>query len=330
MKPCGTAFRRTLVLAAVACGVAMSVPIAAQRGKAAGEKTPWGHPDLQGRWTNATLTPLERPAELAGKEFFTEQEAIEYSAQAFEKFLAQSNLTEEAAISGEFTKGIWMEDRALVSTRRTSLVVGPTGRLPAMTAEGQKRAAARAAARKLDLAENPEDRPLFERCLWFPVGGPPMIPGIVYNSNYQIVQTPGYVGILTEMGNSFRIIPLDNRPHADDRLRLWQGDSRGRWDGDTLVVETTNFTEKTAFRGASGQARLIERFRRVSASTILYAFTIEDPLIWTAPWTAEIPMNAMTDLLYEYACHEGNYSLVNILRGARLVESSTNPPSRVP
>lgn len=294
--------------------------ISAQSGHAAPPRTPWGHPDLQGRWTSATLTPLERPQDLGDKEFFTEAEAAEYAKTALKRFLEQSNLVDEAAISGEFEEGIWAEERSIVPTRRTSLIVGRTGRLPAMTAAGQARAAARAAARRADSKDSPEERPLAERCLWFPVAGPPMLPGIVYNSNYQIVQTPTHVAIQVEMGNGLRIIPIDGRPHLDSSIRPWLGDSRGRWEADTFVVETTNFNDKRDLRGSTDGLHLVERFRRVSEDMILYQFTADDPATWTAPWTAEVPLTKFESLLYEFACHEGNYSIANVLRGARATE----------
>jgi hypothetical protein len=288
-------------------------------------RTPWGHPDLQGRWTNATVTPLERPAELAGKEFFTAEEAAEYQKHALERFLASINFTEEAAISGEFAEGIWVEPRAIVPTRRTSLIVGPEGRLPPFTPEAQQRANARAASRKHDPADSPEERPLGERCLWFAVGGAPLMPGVGYNSNYQIVQTPAHVAILAEQGYALRIIPLDGRPHAGPAIRQWRGDSRGRWEGDVLVVETTQFNDKVEFRGSRENLRVVERFKRVNDALLMYQFTIDDPTTWTKPWTAEIPMRSLQGLLYEFACHEGNHGLVNILKGARFVDQAGRP-----
>jgi len=284
-------------------------------------RTPWGDPDLQGRWTNATLTPLERPVDLGARELFTEAEAIEYRKTALQRLLTQNNLREEAALSGEFEPGIWVEERDIVPTRRTSLIMGPTGRLPTFTPEGQKRAAARAALRKQDRADAPEERGLPERCLWFPVGGPPMLPGLGYNSNYEILQTPEHVTILAEQGYSFRAIALDGRPHVSQNIRLWQGDSRGRWDGDTLIVETTNFNNKVEFRGSRENLRLVERFRRVDADTIMYEFTAEDPTTWTDSWRAQIPLRKLDGFLYEFACHEGNRGLVNILKGARAMEA---------
>lgn len=281
-------------------------------------RTPWGHPDLQGRWTNATLTLLERPVEFGSKEFFTEEEAAGYSKTALERFLAANNFTAEAALSGEFEPGVWVEERSIVSTHRTSLIIGPTGRLPPLTPAARARVAARNALRSDD---GPEGRSLNERCLWFPAGGPPLLPSISYNSNHQIIQTPTHVLIYTEMGPAVRIIPLDGRPHLRDRLRQWHGDSRGRFEGETLVVETTNFTDQTQFRGSGENLRLIERFQRVDRDTIRYQVTANDPTSWTDSWTAEVPMRRLDGLLYEFACHEGNRGLANILSGARAIES---------
>jgi hypothetical protein len=284
-------------------------------------RTPWGVPDLQGRWTNATVTLLERPAELGNKEFFSESEAAAYQQKALERFLAGIGFTEEASISGEFVEGLWVEKRHIVPTGRTSLIVGADGRLPPFTPEARGRAEARAALRKLERSDGPEDRTLQERCLYFQVGGPPMLPSVGYNSNYEIVQTPTQIAILAEQGAAVRIIPLDGRPHIDSRLREWRGDSRGRWDNDTLVVETTNFNDKRDLRGSGSGLRLIERFRRVNADVILYEFTAEDVSTWVRPWTAEIPMRKLEGLIYEFACHEGNYALPNILNGARFAET---------
>jgi hypothetical protein len=285
-------------------------------------RTPWGHPDLQGRWTNATVTPLERPDELGAREFFTAAEAAEYRKTALARFLAANNLRDEAALSGEFAEGVWVEERGLVQTGRTSLITGPRGRIPTLTSDAQIRANARLALRKQDLADAPEDRTVSERCLWFQVGGPPLVPGVGYNSNYEIVQTARYVTILAEQGYSVRIIPLDGRAHVSPNVRQWMGDSRGRWEGDTLVVETTNFNEKVEFRGSRENLRLVERFRRVDANTLMYEFMADDPTTWSQPWTAEIPMRTLDGLLYEFACHEGNRGLENILKGARATDAA--------
>ena len=280
-------------------------------------RTPWNHPDLQGRWTIATVTPLQRPAELAGKEFFSGNEAAEYEKSAQKRFLELTGMTFEADFSGEFAP-VWMEDRPMVSTGRTSLIIGPDGQIPPFTPEAQKRADAR--AERLGLADAPEERSLSERCLSFPPAGPPMLPGMLYNSNYEIVQTPSHVAIFAELGSTVRIIPLDRRQHLRETLRSWHGDSIGRWENETLIVDTTNLNEKREFRGATERLHLVERFRRVSADLILYQFTVEDPATWAKPWTVEVPMRPLPELIYEFACHEGNYGLANILKGARFVE----------
>jgi hypothetical protein len=202
-------------------------------------RTPWNHPDLQGRWTNATVTPLQRPPELAGKEFFSGTEAADYQKTAQRRYIELSGFTlADFEFSGEATPE-WMEDRPLVSTGRTSLIIGPDGQVPPFTPEAQRRADARKA--RFDLADAPEERSLGERCLLFSHAGPPMLPGMLYNSNYQIVQTPSHVVIFAEMGSSVRIIPLNRRQHLGEALRFWHGDSVGRWENDTLVVDTTQF-----------------------------------------------------------------------------------------
>lgn len=306
--------------------VALTAPAAAQRPapKPAASTTPrtaWGHPDLQGRWTNATVTPLERPKELGAKEYFTADEAAEYQKQALERFLASINFTQEAAISGEFVEGVWVEERAIVPTRRTSLIVGPDGRIPPFTPEGRQRADARDARRKQEGTDSAEARPLGERCLWFQIGGVPMLPGVGYNSNYEIVQTKDHVVIFAEMGSTTRIIPLDGRAPLNTRLQQWRGDSHGRWDGDVLVVETSNFNDQVEFRGSSSSLRVTERFRRASADLILYEATIEDPATWPKAWTVEVPWRPLQGQIYEFACHEANYGLTNILKGARATDA---------
>ena len=287
-------------------------------------RTPDGHPDLQGIWTNSTLTPLERPAEFRDKPVLSEQEAA-----AYEKQLLRENDRDRRDGGAEVDVGrAYNElffDRGTKLARvdssiRTSLIIDPPdGRIPALTPEAQKRAAdARAEARRHP-ADGPEDRSLQERCLFWATDGPPMLPG-AYNNYYQIVQTPGYVMILAEMAHDARIIPLDGRPHADAKIREWKGDSRGHWEGDTLVVDTTNFTGKTKFRGSSENLRVIERFTRVAPDTILYKFTIDDPSTFTKSWSGEIPFTAEKGPVFEYACHEGNYALRDILAGARAEE----------
>jgi len=205
----------------------------------------------------------------------------------------------------------------------------PDGRIPPLTPEAQKRVDAEVAHATLHPADGPEDRPLAERCILWPTAGPPMLPG-AYNNNYQIVQAPGYVAILVEMIHDVRIIQLDAQPHLPPNVRQWMGDSRGHWEGNTLVVETTNFTNKTGdlsagmqratFRGSDENMRLIERFTRVDPDTILYEFTVDDPTAFTKPWTAQIPMTKIPGPILEYACHEGNYAMSGVLSGARAEE----------
>jgi len=286
-------------------------------------RTPDGQPDLQGFWNNSTLTPLERPRELAGKQVLTEEEAAEYQKRLLEEADApnpEAAGTPLGLQAGRSLGSSWFERGKLVDSRRTSLIVDPPdGRVPPMTPAAQKLAAARAQERKLHPADGPEDRSLSERCLLWGVAGPPMLP-TGYNSNYQIVQGPGYVMILVEMIHDVRLIPLDGRPHLAPGIHQWLGDSRGHWEGNTLVVDTTNFNDKTAFRGSGENLHLVERFTRTDAETIRYEFTVDDPATFTKPWTAEIPMRKVSGPIYEYACSEGNYSLADILKGARAEE----------
>jgi hypothetical protein len=284
-------------------------------------RTPDGNPDLQGTWSTATLTPLERPAELAGKQFFTEQEAAEYEKQ----FLQQANRDRrdggaDTDVGRAYNEFWFSRGSHLVASRRTSLIVDPPdGKIPPLTAEAQKRQADRAAQTAAHAFDGPEYRPLAERCILWPTAGPPMIPG-GYNNNYQIVQAPGYVMILVEMIHDVRLIPTDGHPHLPPDVRQWMGDSRGRWEGNTLVVDTTNFTDKTNFRGASKDLHLIERFTRVSPETILYEFTVDDPAAFRKSWKAEIPMQKTQEPILEYACNEGNYAMAGVLGGARAEE----------
>ncbi len=285
-------------------------------------RTADGQPDLQGLWTNATITPFERPKDLAGKEFFTEEEADAYE----KRIAANSNRdrrgdTAEADVAGAYNDFWFDRGNKIVPTRRTSLVVDPPdGKVPPLTPEAQKAAAARAEISRRP-PEGPEDMGLPERCLLWPTAGPPLLPS-GYNNNYQILQVPGYVVILIEMIHDVRIIPLDGRPHLPQHIRQWLGDSRGRWEGNTLVVDTTNFTDKTHFRGADRNLHLIERFTRVDPNTILYEFTVDAPTAFTKTWKAQAPLTKTAGPIYEYACHEGNYSMWNVLKGARAQEKT--------
>ena len=285
-------------------------------------RTPDGQPDLQGFWTNTTYVPLERPKNVT-KEFYTKEEAAEMIKRAAATEAEQTEPGTVADVHYDFTQfGLDRSQGALAPNLRTSLIVDPPdGRIPPMTAEGQKRAAARAEERRrmggpYDAAQN---QPLSVRCIIMDRVGPPMLAG-AYNNNYQIVQTPGYVMILAEMLHDVRIIPLDRRPHLPPNVRQWTGSYRGHWEGETLVVETKNFNGKNPFQGASENMRLVERFTRVDENTIRYQFTIDDPSTWARPWSAEVPWAKTIGPLFEHACHEGNFGLYNILAGARVEE----------
>jgi len=284
-------------------------------------RTPDGQPDLQGFWTNSSYSPLERPKNVT-KEFYSKEEALELEKKAAEQETEQTAPGTVADVHYDFTQfALDRNQSAHALNLRTSLIIDPAdGRLPPLTAEGEKRAADRAEAAKLvgrwDSAQSNE---LDDRCMIFVGAGPPMLPA-GYNSNYQIVQAPGYVMILFEQNHDVRVIPLDGRPHIPRNMRQWTGDSRGRWDGNTLVVETTNFNGKNPLRGSSENLRVVERFTRLDADTIDYKFTVEDESTWTRPWTAALPLKKTVGPLFEHACHEGNYGLYNTLVGARLEE----------
>ncbi len=283
-----------------------------------------GQPDLQGIWTNATITPFERSKEFAAKEFLTEKEAADYEKRVAETSNRDKRGdTAEADVAGAYNNFWFDRGTKVVPTRRTSLIVDPPdGKVPALTPEAQKAATARSAAQK-GLPAGPEDLSLTDRCILWPTAGPPMLPS-AYNNNYQIVQTPGYVVILIEMIHDVRVIPLDGRPHLPSNVRQWLGDSRGHWEGNTLVVDTTNFTSKTRFRGSDQNLHLIERFTRTGPDMVMYEFTVDDPTAFTIPWKAEIPMMRTPGPIYEYACHEGNYAMEGILGGARAQEKKVS------
>ena len=302
-------------------------------------RTAWGQPDLQGVWDFRSITPLQRPEELADQEFLTEEEAANLEQATIDRNIELANRearrTEvtESVDRGEdgapgFYNNLWLDrGTTVVGTRRTSLVIDPPdGRIPALTPAAQERAAARAALSQR-ITEGPEDRSLSERCILRGNAGPPMTPG-GYNNNVQLFQTPGYVVIVTEQIHDARIVHMDGRPHLPQHLRQWMGDSRGRWEGDTLVVETTNFSDKAYFRGAGEGMHLIERFTRADADTLNYEFTVSNPQSFTKSWTAQIPMRKSLDPIYEYACHEGNYSMESTLSGARAIERRARARSR--
>jgi hypothetical protein len=294
-------------------------------------RTPDGQPDLQGVWDYRTITPLERPIALGERQFFTDEEAANFEKE--ENRRQNRDLIDPGKGGAQYPPGgvvpyneFWYDRGSkITASKRTSLIVDPPdGRLPPRTPEGQKRAAARAAVQREDQlgraqTNSYEDRSLQERCIVGFNSGPPMTPG-AYNNNFQLFQNAGYVVILNEMVHQARLVPLHGRPHGT--IRQWHGDPRGRWEGDTLVVDTTQFYRETSLAGSSASMRLVERFTRVDADTLLYEFTVDNPSTWTKPWTAQIPMKKSQDQMYEYACHEGNYGMLNMLEGARAQEKA--------
>jgi hypothetical protein len=288
-------------------------------------KTADGKPDLQGVWTNVTVTPLERPQNLADKAFFTPAEAAAFEKQVVERNNADRRDGGPEADVGRAYNDAWYDrGTRVVKTLRTSLVVDPPdGHVPATLPEAVKRQQDRLAQNRGHQFDGPESRSLAERCLIWPTLGPPMLPSF-YNNNYQIVQGPGYVAIVVEMIHDVRMIPTDGRPHLPSNVRLWMGDPRGHWEGNTLVVDTTNFTNKTAFRGSSENLHLIEKFTRTAPDTLMYEVTVEDPSTWARPWKIEIPMRKTNDPIFEYACHEGNYAMEGMLAGARAEEKASS------
>ena len=338
--------QRTLGSIAVAVVLAAGVPPAAAGQEWAAPSTPWGDPDLQGVWEYWTFTPLERPPELAGRDVLTAEEAAAIGQRLSDEAVGRDDTRPAAGQTGGYNQSFWTErSRPTALTQPSLLIDPPDGRIPPLTPGELARAEAHRASGRRPVrlratgigADGPEDRGLAERCLVGFSTGPPMLPG-GYNNNIQVFQAPGYVVLLAEMVHDVRVVPVDGRPHLPPGIRQWLGDSRGRWEGSTLVVETTHFTDKIASfspmafdreRGGFGSLalgtgeslRLVERFTRVDADTLQYEFTIDDPVTFTRPLTARLPMQRSDLPLYEYACHEGNYGLLNILLGARAEEA---------
>ena len=315
---------RSLALLGVvglACAmVAIAPALAAGQGTV--PRTPDGHPDLQGVWNFSPATPMERPQELAGKETLTPEEAAEWEANLAVERAGLESEREDAPLEFRvgYSLGVWFEWGDSLAEQRTSLVVDPpNGRIPAVRpmVEAQRELTRILRARH---AYGPEDRGTSERCLLGFNSGPPMTPS-AYNNNVQIFQAADHVAILNEMVHNARIIPLDNRPHLPASLRQWVGDSRASWEGDTLVVTTRNFLGETSLGGSSASMNLVERFTRRDSGTLLYEFTVSDPTTWSGPWTAQVLMSPSDQPLYEYACHEGNYSMASSLSGARAMEA---------
>lgn len=306
--------RRTIVSFLL---IAVLAPVAA-----VAQTTPWGDPDLQGVWSNQTPVPLERPAALANKPFYTKQEAADLEKNALA--LTLKNVAGAVPTSGEFNE-IWLESGKgrIHPNLRTSLVVDPAdGRIP-FTPQGRARWEAtpdlgteRATGRIL-AANTWHDRALQERCI---TSDTMFVPNAFYNNYHQIFQSPGYVVIVSESMHDARVVPLDRRPHLGANVRQWLGDRRGWWEGKTLVVETTNVNDKRRFQGSTKDVRLVERFTRLDNGTISYQLTVTDPATYSRPWTMENIMWRSDEAIFEVACHEGNIGLASILSGARAAE----------
>ena len=300
-------------------------------------RTPWGDPNVQGVWDYWTFTPLERPDEFAGKDTLTDEEAALVGERGRAAAIATDENTPRAGSTGAYGQQVWTERSRATALNQSSLIVDPPdGKIPPLTAAETARVAAHRAAgghpvrsRATGIGvDGPEDRGLAERCIVGFSTGPPMLPG-GYNNNVQIFQAPGYVALVIEMIHDVRIVPLDGRAHLSSDVRQWLGDSRGRWEGETLVVDTTNFTDRVGSFSTTGVSwgtganlRLTERFTRVDADTLQYEFAVENPSVFTRTFSANYPMQRSDLPLYEYACHEGNYGLHNILSGARAADGS--------
>jgi hypothetical protein len=313
----------SLVAVAIACALAALAPArAAGQAPAQGTAwqvalTPWGDPDLQGIWNFGTITPLERPDEYGDREFLTPEEVARLNQESETR--ADVRPEDRDRDVGLAYNQVWW-DRGLALNRTSLIVDPPNGKLPPYTDEGRRRVAALGDGLGGERGyDSWESRSLSERCI---VYRPVPVRSSGYNNNNQIVQTPGYVAMLQEQIHEVRIIPLDGRPHLGDGLRLWLGDSRGRWEGSTLVVETTNFNDRTNYQGSGANRHVVERFTRVDADTLRYEFTVTDPTVWTRSWTGEVPWQKTEGPIFEYACHEGNYGMTNLLNGARVQEKA--------
>jgi hypothetical protein len=308
--------------------VTLAIPGAAQGKASTASRTPDGKPNLAGIYSFSTITPLQRPETLAGKATLDEEEAAEFEASEntrlnrdlFDPIKGQPSAGYAPRAEGGVLSynEFWYERGSrLTKDKRTSLIVDPPdGRIP-LTDAARRRVAEMRRRSDAGIGDAAEDRTLADRCLMGFNSGPPMVPGS-YNNNLQIVQAPGVVVIINEMVHNARIIPTDGRPHTP--FRQWTGDSRGRWEGDTLVVETINFRRETSLQGSTADTRVVERFTRVGDDAIKYEFTVSDPTSYIRPWSAMVPMSRIEGPVFEYACHEGNYALTNILAGARAKE----------
>ena len=324
------------MLAVLVIVALMPLPAAGQSGAPeagwTAPRTPDGQPDLQGIWTNNSATPMQRPEILGAKATLTAEELAQLQQtitefrdaeqagdllgdRLFQQALGNSTYQDFDVVTGNYN-AFWLVEREL--DNRTSLIVDPpNGRFPPLTPAAQARAAERRAYAAAHPSDGPEDRTLGDRCLHF--GAPRM--GAGYNSYFQILQTPDHVAILQEMGHEARLVPLDGRPHVDAGIRQWNGNGRARWEGETLVIETSNFSPQARYQQSSENLRMVERYTRIAPDTIRHEITLDDPTTWTRPWTVMLLLKQTQDPLFEYACHEGNYAMPGILAGARAEEA---------
>ena len=317
-----TGGRSTMKPLSVACVVLVALPAVTMAQDV--PLTPWGAPDLQGVWDFRTITPLQRPEDLGDQAFLTQEEAAQREQTAVDRAARLWNREAQPTEAGGNVGGynnFWMDQGTnVIGTRRTSLIIDPpNGRLPEVTEAGRARAAANRGAFGSELPASYTDLSNSDRCLMGFNAGPPITPA-AYNQNVQLFQTPDHLVMLTEMVHTVRVVPLDGTPALAEGLRQLSGDSRGHWEGETLVVETANFEARRDWRGSTEGMRLVERFTRVDANTLEYEFTVTDPETWATSWTVNLPMQRNELPMFEYACHEGNYAMEVMLGGARADE----------
>jgi hypothetical protein len=326
--------RNHLLVSGFALLTTLSLSVPPSAAQPAPTRTPDGKPNLAGIYSFSTITPLQRPEGLAGKATLTDEEAVAFESSEntrqnrdlFDPIKGQPSAGYAARAEGGVLSynEFWYERGSkLTKDKRTSLIVDPANGAIPFTEQTRQRVAEMRRRSDAGVGDSYADRPLADRCIQGFNSGPPMTPG-QYNNNVQIMQTPGTVVIINEMIHNARIIPTDGRPHTN--LHFWSGDSRGHWEGDTLVVETINFRRETSLQGSTANTRLVERFTRIDADTLKYEFTVTDPTAYTQPWTANMPLVRIPGPVFEYGCHEGNYALPNILAGARAQEKEETKP----
>ncbi len=306
--------------------LALALALLAGAGIAMAQEAPtttWGAPDLQGVWDFRTITPLQRPEDLGDKAFLTAEEAAEREQAAVDRNIAawerDARRTEAGGNVGGYNN-FWMDNGTRVMNRTSLIIDPPNGRLPERTESADERQANSPGSFVVEFPESYTDLSTYDRCILGFNAGPPITPA-AYNQNVQIFQTEEHLVLMTEMVHTVRVIPINGQPHLDDRVQQWSGDSRGRWEGDTLMVETKNFDPARGWRVTTEDMTLVERFRRVDDGSLEYEFTVNAPQTWESPWTANLLMVKNELPMFEYACHEGNYSMPQMLGGARALEA---------